>query len=51
MVLKILNGAKPGDMPVEGVAKSELYVNLAAAKAQGVTLPADLINEAKEVIR
>lgn len=51
MVLKVLNGGNPGDMPVEGVAKSELYVNLTSAAAQGVSLPDDLVNEAKEVIR
>lgn len=51
MVVKILNGANPGDMAVEGVAKTELYVNLKAAKAQGVTLSDTLIGEAKDVIR
>ncbi|MCR4378171.1 MAG: ABC transporter substrate-binding protein [Rhodospirillales bacterium] len=51
MVVKILGGAKPGDMPVEGVAKSDLSVNLSAAKAQGITLSPDLIAEAKEVIQ
>jgi len=51
MVMKILDGANPGDMPVEGVAKSDLFVNLSAAKAQGVTLSGDLIAEAKEVIQ
>jgi len=51
MVVKILKGAKPGSMAVEGVAKTELYVNLKAAKAQGVTLSDALIGEAKEVIR
>jgi len=51
MVVKILHGAKPGDMAVEGVAKTELYVNLKAAKAQGVTLSDALIGEAKDVIR
>ena len=51
MVVKILNGAKPGSMAVEGVDKTELYVNLKAAKAQGVTLSDALIGEAKDVIR
>ena len=50
MVVKILKGAKPGDMAVEGVAKTELYVNPKAAKAQGATLSAKMISEAKEVI-
>ncbi len=51
MVVKILGGANPGDMAVQGVAKTELYVNLKAAKDQGVTLSDALIGEAKEVIR
>ncbi len=51
MVVKILQGVKPGDMAVEGVAKTDLYVNLKAAKAQGITLSDDLIGEAKDVIR
>lgn len=51
MVVKILQGAKPGDMAVEGVAKTDLTVNLGAAKAQGVTLSPELISEAKEVIQ
>ena len=51
MVVSILKGAKPGGIAVEGVAKTELYVNLKAAKFQGVTLSDALISEAKEVIR
>jgi putative ABC transport system substrate-binding protein len=51
MVVKVLAGEKVGDMAVEGVAKTELYLNMKSAKAQGVTLPDDLISEAKEVIR
>lgn len=50
MVLDILNGAKPGDMAVQGVAKTDLLVNVGAAKAQGVTLSPELIAEAKEII-
>ncbi|MBL4614680.1 MAG: ABC transporter substrate-binding protein [Magnetovibrio sp.] len=51
MVLKIFNGAKAGDLAVEGVAKTDLYLNLKSAKSQGVTLSDALISEAKEVIR
>ncbi|HEY9080805.1 ABC transporter substrate-binding protein [Magnetovibrio sp.] len=51
MVVKILKGAKPGDMAVEGVAKTDLYLNMKSAETQGVTLSQDLIGEAKEVIR
>mgnify|MGYP000167810654 CR=1 FL=1 len=51
MVVKVLGGANPGDMAVEGVAKTDLYLNMQSAKTQGVTLSDALIGEAKEVIR
>lgn len=51
MVVKILKGANPGDMAVEGVAKTELYLNMKSAKTQGVTLSDALIGEAKDIIR
>lgn len=49
MVLKVLNGGNPAEMAVEGVSKTELYVNLKSAKKQGVTLDAGLVGEAKKV--
>ncbi|TCS61004.1 ABC transporter substrate-binding protein [Varunaivibrio sulfuroxidans] len=51
MVARILNGEKPGDMAVEGVSKTELYLNLRAAAKMGVTVPTDIVKEAKDVIR
>ena len=47
---KIANGAKPADLPVEEPTKYQFIVNLTAAKAMGLTLPASLVMRADRMI-
>ena len=47
---KILRGVKPGDIPVEQPTKFDLVINVAIAKALGLTVPPSLIASADEVI-
>ncbi|HIC80606.1 MAG TPA: ABC transporter substrate-binding protein [Kiloniellaceae bacterium] len=51
MVLRVLKGESPGDIAVEGVEITELYVNPAMAEKMGVSIPDALIQQAKEVVR
>jgi putative tryptophan/tyrosine transport system substrate-binding protein len=47
---KILNGANPGDIPIEQPTQFELIVNMKTAKATGLTFPESFLVQANRVI-
>jgi putative ABC transport system substrate-binding protein len=50
-IARILDGAKPADLPVEQPTQFELVVNLGVAKLMGIEVPQSILLQANEVIQ
>ena len=47
---RVLKGASPADLPMEGPTKFELIVNVKIARALGLTMPTELLAQADQII-
>jgi putative ABC transport system substrate-binding protein len=50
LVVKVLKGAKPGELPVEQPTRFALHLNLKIAKELGLDVPASLLLRVEKAI-
>ena len=48
---KIFRGANPGDLPIKAALGHELVVNLQTARRLGISVPAEILAKANQVLQ
>jgi putative ABC transport system substrate-binding protein len=51
LAVKILNGARPTDLPITVPEKIRLAINLKTAKRIGLNIPSQIVDKADEVFK
>lgn len=51
IVLQVLNGQKPGDIPVKSIQEYELFINSKSANSMGVKIPETVTKRADQIIK
>lgn len=49
MAVQIIKGKKPGDIPVRTMSDMDIYINKTTAEKIGITIPADILEQAAEI--
>ncbi len=50
LAVRVMRGESPASIPIQPLSKNKLIINLAAARAAGLTIPASILKKADRVI-
>lgn len=50
MALRVINGENPAEMPIEALEDVDIIINKGAAERMGVTVPQEIMDQAKRII-
>ena len=51
LAIRVINGERPRDIPIENYAPETMYINLALAQKYGITIPENIVKKAAKIVR